>query len=177
MRNNIKPAAKLLDNVNYRTLNILGILCNITKELRKINTTFGSFGMFDLPMEQLIKRVNMFFQHYHVSTNLSKKLVASLGYLQLQAGTPHNPFTHDYSKWGELAPLSWVIMLWKSLHYFDITLYMSFPTIKPPRECNQVIMEIMLSQDLDPTKIVRVNRCRIHLEVQFLSDIMMANGN
>jgi hypothetical protein len=138
MTNDIKLAVKLLDIVDYRTLNILGILRNVTKGLRKIHTMFGGFGMFDLPMEQLISRVNMFFQpqHYHLPTNLSKKLNASHGYPQLQVGTPHNPLTQDYSKWGELAPLSWVEMLWKSLHYFNITLYMSFPTIIPPKECD-----------------------------------------
>jgi hypothetical protein len=60
MTNNIKPATKLLDSVNYRTLNILGILRNVTKGLRKIHTMFGGFGLFDLPMV-LISRVNMFF--------------------------------------------------------------------------------------------------------------------
>jgi hypothetical protein len=61
MTNDIKPAAKLLDDVNYKTLNVLGILCNATKGLRKVHTTFGGFGMFDLATEQLISRVNMFF--------------------------------------------------------------------------------------------------------------------
>ncbi len=124
MTNDMKPAARLLDNVNYKTLNVLGILRNATKGLQKIHTTFGGFGLFDLSTEQLISRVNMFFQHYHVSTNLSKKLEMPLGYLQIQVGTPHNPFTQDYSKWGNLAPLSWVKMLWKSLHHFDTILYM-----------------------------------------------------
>jgi hypothetical protein len=111
MTNNIKPAAKLLDNVDYKTINELGILQNVTKGLSKIHMTFDGFGLFDLSTEQLISRVNMFFQHYHMFTNLSKKLDASLGYLQLQLGTPHNSFTQDYSKWGCLAPLSWVKML------------------------------------------------------------------
>ncbi len=134
MTNDIDPAAKLLDNVDYKTLNVLGILRNVTKGLRKIHTTFGGFGLFNLATEQLISRVNMFFQHYHVSTNLSKKLDASLGYLQLQVGTPQNPFTQDFAKWGYLAPLSWVKMLCKLLHHFNITLHTSFPTIQPPRE-------------------------------------------
>jgi hypothetical protein len=107
MTNDITLAKKLLDNVDYNTLNVLRILRNVTKRLRKILTTFGGFGLFDLPTEQLISRVNMFFQHYHVSTNLSKKL----GYLQLQIGTPNNPFLQDYARWGDLAPLSWVKML------------------------------------------------------------------
>jgi hypothetical protein len=146
MTNDIKPAARLLNNVDYKTLKVLGILRNVTKGLQKIHTAFGGLGLFDLSTEQLISRVNMFFQHYHVSTNLSKKLDKTL---QLQVGPPHNPFTQDYSKWGNLAPLSWVKMLWKSLHHFDVMLYMPFPTIKPPRERDQVIMEIILSQNLD----------------------------
>jgi hypothetical protein len=105
MTNDIKPAARLLYNADHKTLNVLGIFCNVTKGLQKIHTTFGGFRLFDLLTEQLISRVNMFFQHYHVSTNLSKNLDTSLGYLQLQVGTPHNPFTQDYSKWGGLAPL------------------------------------------------------------------------
>ncbi len=81
MTNDIPPAKKLLNNVDHKTLNVHGILRNVTKGLRKIHTTFGKFGLFDLPTEQLISRVNMFFQHYHVSTNLNKKLDALLGYL------------------------------------------------------------------------------------------------
>jgi hypothetical protein len=38
--------------------------------------------------------------------NLSRKLDASLRYLQLHLGTPCNPLTLDYNKWGHLAPLS-----------------------------------------------------------------------
>jgi hypothetical protein len=134
MSNDIDPAEKLLNNVDYKTLNILGILHNATKGLRKIHTTFGGFGMFDLSTEQLISRVNMFFQHNHISTNLSKKLYTSIGDLQLQIGMPCNPFTLNYTKWGILAPLSWVKMVWILLHHFNVTLHMSFPAIPSPRE-------------------------------------------
>ncbi len=82
MTNYIELAARLLNNIDCKTLNVLGILRNVTKGLQKIYTTFGCFRLFDLSTEQLISRVNMFFQHYHASTNLSKKLYVSLGYLQ-----------------------------------------------------------------------------------------------
>jgi hypothetical protein len=179
MTNNMKPASTLQDNVDYKTLNDLGILRNATKGLSRLHTRFGGFGMFDLPTEQLISHVNMFFQHYHVSTNLRKKLAAFLGYLQLQIGTPDNPFTLDYTKWGTLPPLSWVQMLWlwTSLHYFDITLYISYPTIPLPIEHDQVIMEIIFLHDLDATTIKGLNRCRGLLEAIFLSDNTTADGN
>ncbi len=67
-------------------------------------------------------------------------------------------------------------MLWKSLHNFDITLYMSYPTIPPPGKRDQVIMEIIFLHDLDATTIKGPNRCRGKLEALFLSDITMADG-
>jgi hypothetical protein len=48
MTNNMKAASTLLDNVDYKALNVLGILRNVTKGLRRLHTTFGGFGMFDL---------------------------------------------------------------------------------------------------------------------------------
>jgi hypothetical protein len=54
MTNNLEPAKKLLDSTNYKTLNVLGVMRNVTRGLWKLHTTFGGFGLFDLPMEQLI---------------------------------------------------------------------------------------------------------------------------
>jgi hypothetical protein len=61
-----------------------------------MHTTFGGFGLFNLPVEQLKCRVNMLMQHYHTLTDLSRKLDASLRYLQLQLGMPQNPLLLDY---------------------------------------------------------------------------------
>ena len=82
----------------------------------------------------------MLMQHYHTSSNLSRKLDAFLGYLQLQLGTPGNPLELDFNVWGFLAPLSWVKMLWKSLYHFNIHLHMAYPIIAIPRERDQVVM-------------------------------------
>ncbi len=98
MPNDLEPAKRLLDRVGYKTLNVLGVMRNVTRGLQKLHKTFGGFMLFDLLAEQLISRVNMLFQHYHAFTNLSKMLDASLAYLQLQLGTPYNPFTLDYNK-------------------------------------------------------------------------------
>jgi hypothetical protein len=80
-------------------------------------------------------------QHYHTSSNLSRKLDASLRYLQFQLGTPGNPLELDFNVWGYLAPLSWVKMLWKSLYHFNIHLHIAYPIIAIPRERDQVVME------------------------------------
>jgi hypothetical protein len=176
MTNNMEVADKLLNATNYKMVNILGIFRNVSTGLQKLHTTFGGFGLFSLPTKQLISRVNMLFQHYHVSTNLSRKLDALLRYLQLQLGTPRNPLMLDFTKWGHLTPLSWVEILWKSLHDFNIQLYISFPMIPNQREQDQVIMDIFFLQDLGSDNIQSLNRCRGAMEAIFLSDLSPADG-
>jgi hypothetical protein len=98
MTNDEEEAENLLNKADYNTLSVLGMFRNVSTGLRKLHTTFGEVGLLNLPTEQLISRVNMLFQHYHVSTNLSRKLDSSLQYLQLQVGSPQNPLTLDFSK-------------------------------------------------------------------------------
>ncbi len=153
MTNDLEATDNLLHNEDYRMLNILGVVRSITKGLRCLHTTFGGFGLFNLPVEQLICRVNMLIQHYHTSTNLSRKLDASLRYLQLQLGMPHHPLLLDYTAWGHLASFLWVKMSWQTLHYFDIHLHMAYPNIASSQERDQVIMEIFFSTNLSPEAI------------------------
>jgi hypothetical protein len=54
MTNDLEPAKKLLDSTNYKTLNVLGVMRNVTRGLQKLHTTFGEFGLFDLLTEQQI---------------------------------------------------------------------------------------------------------------------------
>ncbi len=139
MTNNIKEAASVLNETDYKILNILGVACTVTKGLQKLHTTFGGFSLLSIPMEQLICRINMLLQHYHTSMNLSRKLDTSLRYLQLQLGMWHNPLALDYDKWGHLAPLSWVKMLWRLLHHFNIHLHIECQPIPLNRERDQVV--------------------------------------
>jgi hypothetical protein len=74
MTNDLEVMDGLLHNEEYRILNVLGMVRSVNKGLHCLHTTFGEFGLFNLPVEQLICRVNMLMQHYHTSTNLSRKL-------------------------------------------------------------------------------------------------------
>jgi hypothetical protein len=132
MTNDLEATESIFNKADYEMMPILGVARTVKRELRKLHTTFGGFGLFHLPTEQLICRLNMLLQHYHTSTALSKKLDASLKYLQLQLGTPYNLLTLSFEQWGYLAPLSWVKMLWRSLDTFNIQLHMKYPPLLFP---------------------------------------------
>jgi hypothetical protein len=96
MTNDLKVADNLLHKEDYMTLKMVGVARSITKGLHHLHMTFGGFGLFNLPVEQLICQVNMLMQHYHTSTNLSRQLDASIQYLKLQLGTSHNLLLLNY---------------------------------------------------------------------------------
>jgi hypothetical protein len=162
MTNDLESTETIFDKADYETLPILGVARTIKRELRKL--------------EQLICRINTLLQHYHTSTSTSKKLDASLRYLQLQLGTPNNPLTLPFDKWGYVAPLSWVKMLWQSMDAFSIQLYMKYPGLSTPRERDRAVMEIILDGDLSMEDIKSLNRCRRTLQCIFLSDLVTADG-
>jgi hypothetical protein len=54
MTNNLKVTDNLLHKEDYRMLNVLGVVCSVTKGLRRLHTSFGGFGLFNLSVEQLI---------------------------------------------------------------------------------------------------------------------------
>jgi hypothetical protein len=82
----------------------------------------------------------------------------------------------DFTKWGHLAPLSWVKILWKSLHHFNIQLYMTFPTIPNPCEQDHVIMDIFFASDLGLDIIKSLSRCRGAMRAIFLADLSTGDG-
>ncbi len=59
MTNDLEVADKLHHDSDYRMLNVLGVFCNVSKGFCRLHTTFGSFGLFNLPVEQLTCQVNL----------------------------------------------------------------------------------------------------------------------
>ena len=76
MTNDIEETEELTQKEDWTMLIILGVSRNGTKGLRRLQTTFGGFGLCSLSAKQLISRINMLMQHYHTPTNISKKLDA-----------------------------------------------------------------------------------------------------
>ena len=166
----------LLDKQDYEMMNCLGIASTIQKGWRKLHSTFGGVGLFNLSTEQLIERINLLQQHYENGTLLSSKLSTSLAYLQLQLGTNVCPFDLEYDKWSHFAPLSWVKMLWRTLHVCGFQLHLRYDEIPLPRSNDKVIMELAMEMNLDKEMLKSIARVRGFSNVIFLSNIVTADG-
>ncbi len=148
----------------------------MTKGLRRLHTTFGGFGLYNLGTEQLICQVNLLLKQCHTPLIMSKKLEASIRYLQLQLGSNQNPLTLDYDQWGYLAPQSWGKMLWRSVYHFNINIYMKYDLIPLPREQDELVMSIIMLTGMSKEAKSSMNRCRGYLGVLFLLVLSTADG-
>jgi hypothetical protein len=54
MTSDLEVTDNLLYEEDYRTLNVVGVACSVTKGLHCLHATFSGFGLFNLPVEQLI---------------------------------------------------------------------------------------------------------------------------
>jgi hypothetical protein len=165
LTNSIDAAKECLSGIEVQLLPLLGVNRNITKEWRTLPCAYGGVGLLSLPVEQLIARLNILSLHYGEQTIIGQKLQCSLHLLQLQIGTNTNPLLLSYSKWGHLAPVSWLTRLWESiLCQPAITLAMDMEDIPFPRTKNSLVMSLFRKWTTDIEKLQRL----------FLSDMTLA---
>lgn len=164
----------LLSTRDFHMLSFLGVNRNIKKGWRNIPRAFGGVGLFSLPAEQLICWLNMLIQHFGVPSVLGRKFRASLEALQLEVGVNTNPLNLDYSKYEMLATRCWFKSVWERMWYYSFTAHLELEPIPFPREGDSLMSTLFLER---PTEVrIALNRCRIRLEMLFLSDIVTANG-
>ncbi len=54
MTNDLEAADNLLYKEDYKMLNVLGVVRSVSTGLRRLHTSFGGFGLYNLPVEQMI---------------------------------------------------------------------------------------------------------------------------
>ena len=171
-----RTAASFLDSFHFRMLPFLGINRNIKREWRTLPRAFGGIGLFSFPVEQTICCLNMLLQHYGVPSTLGKKFQASLECLQLEVGVNVNPLTISYDIYGSLATTCWVKTLWERLWVYRFQVTMDYPDIPFPREKDALMVDLFRSAGWKGEELRSLNRVRLHLQMLFLSDIVLANG-
>jgi hypothetical protein len=141
----------------------------------------ASLGGLHLPTifsEQSSGQLSYFTSHVGLGDKTGKLLLISLTYLQLLSGSCspvlNLPFP-TYKKWIEP---SWLLSFWSFMFKvgYKITIKQQWvPTI--PRKYDSSLMDQFLKLGFTDTQLCTLNRCRVYLQVIFLSDITSADGS
>ena len=161
MTNDVDAVEDLLDKSDYEMMNLMGVASTIKKGFRRLHSTFGGIGLYSFVDEQLIERLNVLMQHHMTGSSLSKKLRVSLAYMQLQIGTNVCPFDLNYDLWSHTAPLSWVKMLWRTLHVAHFEIHLEHQVIPVPRVRDCVLMQFFMDRGSDIDELKSLSRMRV----------------
>jgi len=172
----LSVADKVLNAFHFEMLSFLGVNRHIKRGWRTLPRTFGGVGLLSFSIEQMICWLNMLLQHFGVPSTLGRKFQASLEALQLEVGCKGCPLVLDYSIYEHLATPCWMKSFWERLWHYKFRLYLAYTELPFPRERDKTLMDIFLAEDCKGEELLRLNRCRVYLNLLFLSDMATANG-
>ena len=145
---------------------------------------FGDSGSLGLGLHhphitQTWQHVRAVLQHGHQNTTTGELLRASFEELRTELGIMGNPLEKDFKKWSHLATSCWWKHTWRDTGLYDITLHTpEGPSRERPwRERDRTIMETLVDGGVAPADLRRANRCRMYLEVIWVSEVADAAGN
>lgn len=86
----------------FQVLPHLGVNRHIRTGYRHLHSAFCGLGMYHLPIEATVCRVNLFLQHWGSPTILGNSLRCTLELLQLETGLASCPLQHPFQVLGPL---------------------------------------------------------------------------
>ena len=118
----------------------------------------------------------MLLQHYGSPTTLGQKCRATLESLQLEIGCRGNPLQECYRSRGILATPTWITSIWERCQQMELTFHLCYDSLQFPWENDTEIITLFLQHGVSGMTLQQMNRCRLALNVIFLSDIVTAGG-
>ena len=125
---------------------------------------------------QILEKIKFFITHVRRQDRLGKMLQILVESLQLQSGLIE-PILETKIEWKKWVDTTWIHNLREGLDQINGSLVTSFHKIPTPRQYDRSIMEIFATRNLSAKVMNSLNRCRVYLQVIFVSDIANFEGN
>ena len=156
----------------------IGIDVHLPLVYRYAPKKFQGLNSLNVEDKQFIEKMKMFLMHASTDTQLGKSIHLILEAMHIQIGTNFPIFSLNYDKYQCLSEKGWITHLWEMTHKYNIQLkgYYEKPSVS--RINDYALMDRLVEMDLhNENDMIKINRCRIFLNVMNLSDIANGNGN
>ena len=138
-------------------------------------STMG-LGLPSLYLTQLYSHIIVLLRYGHTATTTGQLLRASMELLRLELGTDHFPLNLPWHIWGHLATPTWLTSTWQSLTEQELSLTDPTASPEPLRASDIPFMEYFVQRIHNPGTLRQLNRCRMHLRIFWLSEVLTTNG-
>ena len=138
----------------------------------------GGLGLDHLYIMQGAMHLEKIQGHLGTKSLTGQLIQTSLEAAQLEIRIGRSIFELDYNEFGFLLTDCWIKHVWKFAYDKSIRiedLHTPFPTLQ--RENDVFLMEIFHHEGYKRSKLININRCRVHLQVLTLSHVMNGYGD
>jgi len=131
----------------------------------------------NIEVKQFTEKLKIFLQHAGTLSQIGKMIQLNIESMHLLIGMNQPIFSLDYSKYGHLAERGWITHIWEMCDQCKISIDGQYEQPTIARVNDSALMELLVKADIhDDNDLRSINKCRIYLEVQNMSDITDGSG-
>ena len=163
--------------LHKRYLPRIGIDSHMPLAYRYAPNKYQGLNSLDVQTKQFIEKLKLFLTHAGTQSQLGQSIQLILESIHISAGLNSPIFTLPYSKYNMLIEKGWLQDLWLSAELYDVKIQGSYVTPAINRVNDYALMEKLIQLDMYTDEDIKsINRCRIYLQVQNLSEITNGHG-
>ena len=137
----------------------------------------GGLQKEDLYLTQGLSKIALLVEHIAAPTLTGELFQCSIEAAKVEVGIGRNLFGLDFNIYGGLCTDGIIKFIWEFAYSHRIGIEDNVtPNLTLQREGDLFLMEQIAEEDFSPSELQHINRCRIHLQVSTLSDIMEGHG-
>jgi exonuclease III len=168
-----KQCRQLQKSLLYEVLGKIGIVCTASSLLSTAPVSLGGFRLLSFEVEQLTQHLHLLMLHGPAEGSITGQLLRStLEYMALETGCSGDPLNLPQVHY--ITKNTWAAQTIASLWKFNIDIRSDIGGLLPWCQGDVFIMEKL--QNLPPATLSVINKVRMHLRVNTLSDMLVADG-
>ena len=172
-----KECAELMSPLLQQTLSQAGICSTIPVAVRHGPVMGGGLGLPDMYIRQGTMRVQKLVEHLWLQTPTGQLLCTALEGLQLDVGIESPVLSMNHGVYGSgLSDSSWLVHTWQFMSEHSIRYEGATASLSPLRQQDCALMEVLLTSGYTAAECRTLNRCRLYLQVVFVSELATADG-
>jgi hypothetical protein len=160
----------------FQILLVGSIIRTAPLNCRMVDAGFCCPGLPHPGVKALIAMSNKLLIHFGCRTALGTFLRTAYSFLLLEIGISFQPLQSLYQQFSFLAMHTWMKMLWEKLDKFGIIVQTADTSFQFPQGGDKFLMLVFMEQSHSRDTLKWLNQVQIHLQIIFLSDILLVLG-
>jgi len=159
------------------TLPKLKINWNTARAIVHGPANYGGLTLKHLYCEQANGQLRLLLGHLRNRDHTGELIIIAISYKQILVGSTKPFWNLPYSKYSKWIEDCWLKSVWEFINRVGISIEARRAwTPSVPRENDSTLMTIFIESGYGSYELAQLNRCRLYLQVFFISDIASANG-